>query len=49
MKLKVSYESTTKKKCVACSGSGYYDAAVNGRIPKCASCNGTGVDSDQSK
>lgn len=28
--------------CTACNGSGYYDNTVNGRTPKCSSCNGTG-------
>ncbi len=28
--------------CTACNGSGYYDNCINGRIPKCNSCKGTG-------
>jgi DnaJ-class molecular chaperone len=28
--------------CTACNGSGYYDNTVNGRTPKCSSCDGTG-------
>lgn len=28
--------------CSACSGSGRYDYARNGRTPKCGSCNGSG-------
>ena len=28
--------------CTACDGSGYYDHNINGRTPKCGSCNGTG-------
>ena len=28
--------------CTACSGSGYYDTCIRGRVPKCASCEGTG-------
>ena len=29
-------------KCLACNGSGYYDTTINGRIPKCESCAGSG-------
>lgn len=29
-------------KCIACNGSGYYDNTINGKIPKCSSCKGTG-------
>lgn len=28
--------------CIACNGSGYYDNNINGKIPKCGSCKGTG-------
>ena len=28
--------------CSACNGSGYYDTTINGKIPKCESCAGTG-------
>lgn len=35
-------------KCVACNGSGYYDTSINGKIPSCGSCNGTGKSSDDS-
>lgn len=28
--------------CTACNGSGYYDNCINGKIPKCSSCKGTG-------
>jgi hypothetical protein len=31
-------------KCVACSGSGYYDTQINGKTPKCGSCGGTGLE-----
>jgi len=28
--------------CTACSGSGYYDNYIGGRVPKCSSCGGSG-------
>jgi DnaJ-class molecular chaperone len=28
--------------CTACMGSGWYDNTINGKQPKCGSCNGTG-------
>jgi DnaJ-class molecular chaperone len=31
-------------KCIACNGSGYYDTTINGKIPKCSSCMGTGLE-----
>lgn len=41
-----NYEKNIKgwklKPCTACNGSGYYDNYVNGRIPKCGCCDGTG-------
>lgn len=32
-----------QQKCVACSGSGYYDTRINGKVPKCGSCGDTGL------
>lgn len=32
-------------KCYACAGSGYYDNTDKyGRVPRCSSCNGTGLE-----
>lgn len=39
--LKYEYKKKLKP-CLASNGSGYYDHCLNGRIPKCGSCNGTG-------
>ena len=30
------------KPCIACNGTGYYDTTINGKIPKCESCAGSG-------
>jgi DnaJ-class molecular chaperone len=34
-------------KCIACNGSGYYDTTINGKIPKCSSCMGTGLEREK--
>jgi DnaJ-class molecular chaperone len=34
-------------KCIACNGSDYYDMTINGKIPKCSSCKGTGLEREK--
>jgi DnaJ-class molecular chaperone len=51
MKLKISYQKhpiteQADKKCLSCSGSGYYDDANprTGKAYKCDACGGTGYE-----
>lgn len=52
MKLKITKNKNfdqlrEEAKCKSCNGSGYYDWANprTGKVPPCAACNGTEIDS----